>query len=146
MGLFGKKKDPALLVQEGKKYADLILKEYLHHRQEAKPIRKQIDSISESIAHLMEAETKDEGLYALFHSHSGKYLHNELLLTIAAKILPYLQQTLRRSKESGEITIDSPEQTAIVGLYGELGLFFNGELTDEERTATIRTSWERLLG
>ena len=128
------------------KYADLILEEYLQHHQKSKPIREQIDNISGSIARLMEAETKDEGLYALFHSHTGKYLHNELLLAVAAKILPYLQTTLRNAKNSGEITISNPEQTAVIGLYGELGLFFTGELTNEERNAAIRTGWERLLG
>ena len=127
------------------KYADLILQAYLSRRKTEQPIRMWIDGIAQSIGYMTSAETQDEALYALFHGSNSEALHNELLLKVAAKILPYIQQVLRSAKEKGEIAIDNPEQMAIVGLYGELGLYFEKGLTDKERLSAIRTGWNRLL-
>ena len=127
------------------KYADLILQAYVSRRKEEMHIREWIDGIAESIGCMAAAETMDEGLYALFHGSNSEALHNELLLKVASKILPYIQQVLCTAKEKGEITIANPEQMAIVGLYGELGLYFEKGLNDEERVSAIRVSWNRLL-
>ena len=109
------------------KYANLILQGYISRRQGDMHIRDWIDGIAESIGCMTAAETQDEALYTLFHGSSSEALHNELLLKVASKILPYIRQVLRSAKEKGEITIDDPEQMAIIGLYGELGLYFERE-------------------
>ena len=128
------------------KYADLILNEYLQHRQEKKHIRDRINGIAESIRQLTAAEAKDDHLYALFHENNSEKLHHELLLKIAGKLLPYIQEALRTAKENGEIQIDDPEKIALIGLYGEIGVFFAKDLSEKERMEAIRMGWDRLLG
>ena len=128
------------------KYADLILDACLSRRQGEWPIRVWIDGIAESIGALTAAEKQDEALYALFHGSNSEALHNELLLKVASRLLPYIQQVLRSAKEKGEIAIENPECMAVIGLYGELGVFFEKGLTDEARVDAIRTGWDRLLG
>ena len=127
------------------KYANLILEENLDMKQGEKPVKDWIKDIAKSIGQLTAAETKNKNLYAIFHGDNSERLHNELLLKVASKLLPYIQDILRNAKEKGEIQIDNPEQIAIVGLYGELGVFLTKGLTDEERIETIQTSWNRLL-
>lgn len=128
------------------KYAELILQAYLSRRQGEQHIRVWIDSIAESIGYMTAAETQDEGLYALFHGGNSEALHNELMLKVAQRLLPYIQQVLCRAKEKGEIAIDDPQQMAVMGLYGELGMFFEKGLTNDARLSAIRTGWNRLLG
>ena len=128
------------------KYADLILGEYLQHRQDSSHIRDRIDSIAESIRQLTAAEAKDDHLYALFHGSNSEKLHHELLLKIADKLLPYIQETLRNAKKNGEIQIEDPEKIALMGLYGEIGIFFVKDMSMEERMEAIHMGWDRLLG
>ena len=127
-------------------YADMILSDYLRSRQKDQPIRQWIEGIGDSIRQLTAAETQDQGLYALFHSAGSETLHNELLLKVAARLLPCIQDVLQRARDKGEIHIDDPRGTAIIGLYGELGTFFTKNLTEEARIAAIQSGWNRLLG
>ena len=128
------------------KYAHLICEEYLRGRQEERTIREWLDGIGQSIDRLTEAEEGNKDLYVLFHAVNSRQMHNELLLQVAAGILPHIQQILRTAKEKGEIWVDDPERMAIIGLYGELGLFFVDGIGAEERAEAIRVGWSRLLG
>ena len=128
------------------KYADLICAEYLRGRKKAHTIRDWLDSAGESIGRLTAAEAGDEDLYALFHGENSRQMHNELLLQVAAGILPHIQRVLRAAKEDGEILVDDPERMAVVGLYGELGLFFVDGISEADRAKSIREGWNRLLG
>ena len=128
------------------KYADLLLTEFLKHQDESKTLREGIDHIGESIGRLMRIEKTDRALYSFFHENGNERLHNELLLKVAEKLLPYIQEILRKGKERGEISVEDPDRIAIVGLYGELGTFFVKGMSEEERVATIQMSWKRLLG
>ncbi|MBR5284985.1 MAG: hypothetical protein IKU27_08075 [Clostridia bacterium] len=94
---------------------------------------------------LTSAEEKDPELYAFFHSAGSRAMHDQLLLRVAAKLLPHIQQVLRRAKEKGEIDISDTDTTAIIGLYGELGLIFTQGLTEQERIEAIQMGWKRLL-
>ena len=127
------------------KYADIIVEAYLGQRKDAWSVRDWMDSIAVSIGRMNEAESKDEGLYALFHGENSEALHSELILKVASRMLPYIQAIVKSAKEKGEISVDEPEKAAIIGLYGELGVFQMKGLTDEERAGIIRLGWERLL-
>lgn len=128
------------------KYADLILAEHLRGHQQEQPIRLWIEGIASAIDQLTAAETRDERLYALFHQHNSTALHNELMLRLAARLLPHVEHTLRRAVEKGEIVLEDPHGMAVIGLYGELGVFFTNDMTQEQRMQAIRTGWLRLLG
>ena len=128
------------------KYADLILDEFLKNRKEGQSLKQRLENIPASIKALTAAETRDSDLYTLFHSQNGERLHSQLLLKVAEKILPYIQQMLADAKNNGEITVADPQATAIVGLYGQLGVFFTSGLAEEQQNAIIRDSWDRLLG
>ena len=128
------------------KYADLILEEHLRSHQQEQSIRAWIEGIAGAIDQLTAAETRDERLYALFHQHSSATLHNELMLRLAARLLPHVEHALRRAMEKGEIVLEDPHGMAVIGLYGELGVFFTNDMTQEQRLRAIRTGWLRLLG
>ena len=127
------------------KYADLILMEFLKHQNKTGTLRERLEHIGESIVHLMKVEQSDMTLYSFFHEKGNERLHNELLLKVAEKLLPYIQEILRQGKERGEISVADPDRTAIIGLYGEMGTFFVKDMPEEVRVATIQMAWKRLL-
>ena len=79
------------------KYTDMILEGYRSAWQEEKPIREWIGGIADSFGRLAEAETRDENLYALFHGSNSEQLHKDLMLRGAEKILPHIQEILRKA-------------------------------------------------
>ena len=127
------------------KYADLIAEEYLQRKHSASSLAERIDGIAQSIARLTAAERKDPALYALFHGSNSEMLHNTLLLKVASRILPSIQETLRSAKDRGKIHIADPDGTAILGLYGAIGVLLTEDLSDDARIQLIRAGWERLL-
>ena len=127
------------------KYADLILEDDLHRQRQDLSIYEWIDSIGRTLGRLTAAEEKDPQLYALFHTAGNRAMHDLLLLRVAAKLLPHVQQVLRKAKEKGEIAIEDTDNIAVIGLYGELGLIFTEGLTEQERIAAISMGWKHLL-
>ena len=128
------------------KYADLIAEGNMHRMDMDVPIRTLIDGISENMAQLTSAEKNDQDLFTLFHAQSNRRMHDELFLRVAKKVLPHVQEHLRKAKEKGEISIEDTNGTAIVGIYGWIGLCMTEGLTDEERMKKMRQIWYRLLG
>ena len=55
-----------------------------------------------------------------------------------------MQEPLRKVKEKGEISIENTNGTAIVGIYGWIGLCMTEGLIDEERMKRMRQIWYRL--
>ncbi|MGN1018812.1 MAG: TetR/AcrR family transcriptional regulator [Aristaeellaceae bacterium] len=127
------------------KYADLIAQENLRKINYDMPIRELIDSITSRMQDLKAAEREDQGLYQLFHSENSQRMHDELFLRVAKKIIPCVQEHLRRAGEKGEITIEDTDSAAIIGIYGWVGMFLTKGLTDEERMERIRLAWYKLL-
>lgn len=127
------------------KYADFIAQENLRRARFDLPIRELIDSITERMEDMTQAEREDAGLYALFHAEGNRRMHDELFLRVTKKILPRLQAHLRVAKERGEIGIADTDGAAIVGLYGWVGLCLAEDLTDEARMERARQAWYKLL-
>ena len=128
------------------KYADMIAEENRSTVDMDVPIRNLIDSITERMDRLTSAEKKDQSLYSIFHAQSNHRMHDELFLRVAKKVIPSVQERLRRAKEKGEIGIEDPDGAAVVGIYGWVGLCLTKDLTDEDRMETMRRAWYRLLG
>lgn len=128
------------------KYADLLLVEELENHRKNLSVRAWIDNIGMTITKLMKAEERAPQLYALFHSRSGNPMHDRLLLRLTEKMVPHVQQVLRQACVNGELSIEDPERTAIIGLYGAMGILHTTEMTEEEQAAAIRMGWKRLLG
>ena len=128
------------------RYADLILETYRDHGQEEKHIRQWVDEIGERIARLLAAEAKDQQLYDFFHGANCRRLHDELMLKVADRLLPRIQQVLRNAKAKGEIFVDDPDTVAMMGLYGEVGVLLAAGDVAGQRGETIRQSWLRLMG
>ena len=127
------------------KYADLIAQENLRKTSFDIPIRELIDSITSHMEYMTDAEKEDQGLYKLFHLGNSQRMHDELFLKVTKKIIPYVQEHLRKAKENGEITIEDTDSAAIIGIYGWVGMCLTKGLTDEERMEKIRLAWYKLL-
>lgn len=127
------------------KYADLIVQENLRKTSINMPIRELIDSITSRMEYMTDAEKEDQALYKLFHSENSQRMHDELFLKVTKKIIPYVQERLRKAKEKGEITIDDTDDVAIIGIYGWVGMYLTKDLTDEECKKKIRKIWYKLL-
>ena len=128
------------------KYADMIAQENMRKTDLDIPIRELINHITDRMDRLTSAEKKDQDLYELFHSENSHRMHDELFLRVARKIIPYVQEHLKRAKEKGEIHIEDTDGAAIVGIYGWVGLCLTKNLTDEERMLKMRNAWSQLLG
>lgn len=127
------------------KYADLIAQENLRKISLDKPIRELIDSITSRMDYMTDAEREDQGLYRLFHSENSQRMHDELFLKVTKKIIPYVQEHLRKAKENGDIAIEDTDSAAIIGIYGWVGMYLTEGLTDEERMKRVRLAWYKLL-
>lgn len=128
------------------KYAGLIAQENLHHTDFDIPIRELVGSLTSHVQDYRDAEKEDQELYRLFHSESSRRMHDELFLKVAKRIIPHVQEHLRKAKENGEITIKDTDSTAIIGVYGWVGMFLTEDLTDEERMEKMCLIWHQLLG
>ena len=127
------------------KYADLIVQENLRKTSINMPIRELIDSITSRMEYMTDAEKEDQALYKLFHSENSQRMHDELFLKVTKKIIPHVQERLRKAKEKGEITIDDTDDVAIIGIYGWVGMYLTKDLADEECKKKIRKIWYKLL-
>lgn len=127
------------------KYADFIAQENLRKTSIDMPIKDLIDKITNRMDDLKDAEKEDQGLYTLFHSANSQKMHNELFLRVAKKVIPYVQEHLRKAKTAGEIGILDTDGAAIIGIYGWVGLCLTKELTDAERMEKMRSAWYTLL-
>ena len=72
-------------------------------------------------------------------------MHDELFLKVTKKIIPYVQEHLRKAKENGDIAIEDTDSAAIIGIYGWVGMYLTEGLTDEERMKRVRLAWYKLL-
>lgn len=127
------------------KYADLIVEENLQKTSFSLSIREMVDSITGHMDDMKDAERDNRELYTLFHSEKSQKMHDELFLKVAKKIIPHVQRHLRTAKENGEIDIEDTDGTAVIAIYGWVGLFMTEGLTDQERSEILRTTWYRLL-
>lgn len=128
------------------KYADLIVEENLQKTKLTMSIKEMVDGITGHMEDMKDAEKENQELYTLFHSKQSQRMHNELFLKVAKKIIPHVQQHLKTAKEKGEISIEDTDGTAIVAIYGWIGLFMTNDLTDQERSQILRSTWYTLLG
>ena len=78
------------------KYADIILEVCICNRKSQMHICDWIENISHSVTQMVAAERNNESLYLLFHGNNAQKLHNDLMLKIASKILPYIQNVLQK--------------------------------------------------
>ena len=127
-------------------YANLIVGQNLKKHDSAKTIKELIYGITESIDNFTAVEKENEDLYRFFHSPNSKRMHNELFLQVIKKLLPHVTDILENEVQKGEIHIDDPKTIATFGLYGQMGMFLNDDISDTERMKKIRSSWFQLLG
>ncbi|MCR4591219.1 MAG: TetR/AcrR family transcriptional regulator [Lachnospiraceae bacterium] len=127
------------------KYADMIANDNRQIVNMDLPIRQLVDELTSNLNY-RNAEKKDEGLYHLFHSENSRRMHDELSLRVAKKVIPMVQERLRRAGERGEITVEDTDAIAIFGVFSWVGIFMTENLTDKERLKKIRFAWYQLLG
>ncbi|MGN0740420.1 MAG: TetR/AcrR family transcriptional regulator [Treponema sp.] len=128
-------------------YADLIVQENLKNINLDMPVKKLIDTITSQMDKMKDAEKKDSGLYKLFHSENSRRMHDELFLRVAKKIIPTVQEHLRKAKKNGKLKISNTDadSAAIIGIYGWVGLYLSDGITDKERSKKMRSAWYKLL-
>ncbi len=127
------------------KYAELIAQGNMRKMTIDMPVRELIDRLMDRVDSIENAERTDQELYEMFHSKDNQRLHDDLFIRTAKKVIPYVQEHLRRAKERGEISISDTDSAAIVGVFGWAGIFMAGDMSDEECLQKIRLMWYRLL-
>lgn len=128
------------------KYADMIVQGNSRRIGFDRPVKEMIELVTGHMDQLRSAEREDEELFSLFHSEESRKMHEELFLEVAKKMLPLVQEHLRKYKEKGEISQEDTDGAAIIGVYGWIGLYLTQGLTEEERAEKARHFWYQLLG
>lgn len=86
----------------------------------------------------LDTEIDNNYTYKLCHGPEGKKIHNQLSMSICAKLLPIVKTQLDLAKERGEIHIEDTETAASFCVYGQLGMLFKIEISGEERIKRIK--------
>lgn len=127
------------------KYAELLAQGNMRKMTIDMPLRELIDRLMDRADSLKDTEHADQELYEMFHSKDNRRLHDDLFIRTAKKVIPYVQEHLRRAKERGETSIPDTDSAAIVGIFGWVGIFMAEGMSDEERMQSLRLMWYRLL-
>ncbi len=124
-------------------YACTIVQENLNIRPGEQSIEEWVRQIPELLAWMAQAEAEDSPRYALLHSPQNRQMHVELCFRIGEKLLPSVTQVLEAANARGEIHLMDCAQTAVFGIYGEIGLLICGGMDCAD---AIRENWRMLLG
>lgn len=128
-------------------YADYIVKQNLkRYNLQGMNLKEQIRMMSGRNNSYVEVEKGKSELYELFHQKGNGKIHDQLYLAVAMKMVPFITNILIEAKERGEITISDPEVTAYFFIFGQMGLFMDKSMKDEERTKRLQDCLIELLG
>ncbi len=107
-------------------YANYILTSNLKRfNDDNRSFKEKILSYAGNLKEYRKPETDNEELYELFHGQNSQKFHDQLMMNIAGKLVPYIAEELKKAKESGEITISDPDTYAYFFVYGQIGLLLN---------------------
>lgn len=98
-------------------------------------------TLRELISHMptfLDTETDDNYTYKLCHGPEGKKIHNQLSLSICARMMPIVKEQLDLANERGEIQLSDTQTTASFCVYGQLGMLLQAEIPGEERVKRIK--------
>ena len=92
---------------------DAALEEYAEHivrrnldrfSKEKGSIKEKIRAYSGKMEEYRDPEKDNELLYSLFHGQNSQKMHDQLMLKVAAKLIPHIQKELKAAKDNGEIS------------------------------------------
>lgn len=123
-------------------YASLLVSKMIPHiRNYDLPIKERILNIP-SFTNL---ENADEDIYKFVHGKQNIKIHLQLSIKICEKLLPVVQEELKRAEKSGELKISNSENIAYFCVYGQLGIMLDENLTREEQEKAITSSILQIL-
>ena len=76
-------------------------------------------------------ESDNDLLYSLFHGENSRQMHDQLMLKISAKLVPFIKTELDEAVKKGEIQCEDTESLAHFFVYGQMGLLMNQGDTEE---------------
>lgn len=86
----------------------------------------------------LDTETDNDYTYKLCHGPEGKKIHNQLAMSVCAKMLPIVKVQLDLANERGESHLADTETAASFCVFGQLGMLLQTELPGEERVRRIK--------
>ncbi|RAP54609.1 MAG: hypothetical protein BZ137_01360 [Methanosphaera sp. rholeuAM130] len=102
--------------------------------------KEKITYISKFIEEYKQPEQENEEMYKLFHNPNNQKMHDELMIKIASKLIPYIKDELKTAKENGEISISDTDAFAYFFVYGQIGM-----MIDKKESEDTTTRIENLL-
>ncbi len=115
-------------------YAGLIAEEDLRNR----PVNLSIRQWVQCIPHLLKIMERAEG-----GNPQNLEMHRQLCLRVGEKLIPAVTAVLEQAQARKEISIADCRETAIFGIYGEIGLLLS---LGPNCGDAIQRNWHRLLG
>lgn len=119
-------------------YADYITKQYVKKwRLDSKSFYEIIAAYTNDVDNVVEVEKEQEELYAVFHANDDKKLHNELALSVADKLVPYIADSLNCAINKGEVKVTDAYATAVFFVYGQLGVLISSTIQENRKKEII---------
>ncbi|QNM05422.1 TetR/AcrR family transcriptional regulator [Qiania dongpingensis] len=93
----------------------------------------------EEMPTFVEAESDDSYANRFCHGPESRKIHNQLSMSICARMKPVVKAQLDAANGRGETHIEDTDAAASFCVYGQLGILLDQELPREERVRRIKT-------
>ncbi len=114
-------------------YADILAEQMVRFKaNENQTLRQIIEEMPSAM------EDRDTKYYPVFHGAENKKFHDQLTLRVCEKMVPVVEKMLQHAQQKGEIQFDDLQTAATFCVYGQIGILFSDDLTQEEKSKKIR--------
>lgn len=113
---------------------DEALEEYSNHivnsntkrfNNDNRSLKEKIKNYSGYIKEYQNPETDKELMYDLFHGQNSQKMHDQLIMKVASKLIPFIKKELQKAKDKGEIKITDIDTFTYFFIYGQVGVLLN---------------------
>ena len=122
----------AIYNEELEEYANYIVKaNQARFKKSDTTLKEKILAYSGRMNEYRKPESDNDLLYSLFHGENSRQMHDQLMLKISAKLVPFIKTELDEAVKKGEIQCEDTESLAHFFVYGQMGLLMNQGDTEE---------------
>ena len=109
---------------------------------DTKPLLTRLDNL-----HPLHAISENDNTYGEFvNKPQNSHFHKQMQLVLCDRLVPIMAEMLQQAIGNGELNIDNPVSTASFCIFGQLGIWLNNNIPDQDKTAQTKSLIKKALG
>ena len=93
----------------------------------------------------LDVEDENDSLYQICHDTQDTKFHEQLSMKVCEKLLPVVERQLAVANEKGIANISDVSTVASFFVYGQLGLLYRNDLSNEKKTKAAISFFAHVL-